>query len=209
MTPPRKRRIVTDDDESDTAAQDSRADTAPKAQENQSPNNLPPRAAIPADPAEPVANSDHVVHPSIVATHEGTSAQPVVCNSTSSDDDENDIVEPGLSIIIQPSQRALKIEKKKKKQESPKKRQRVVSTRSSLRKPQEAIESSATSDSRSCEESDTNSKAMFPAAAALYRDSILSVRNKASSRNHKSAAEDLCPVCARFADFLKFFLPRN
>jgi hypothetical protein len=133
----------------------------------------------------------------------------VVCNSTSSDDDENDIVEPGLSIIIQPSQRALKIEKKKKKQESPKKRQRVVSTRSSLRKPQEAIESSATSDSRSCEDSDTNSKAMFPAAAALYRDSILSVRNKASSRNHKSAAEDLCPVCARFADLLKFFLPRN
>jgi hypothetical protein len=230
MTPPRKRRIETDDDESD-AVPDTLHATRLTSQAEAS-HATPPRAAQEQDqkpriPISPAAERTNAVQtatkpvvtsqPSISETHEGTSANPVVCHDTSSDDDENIIDKPGIAVIMQkptakqdqtssPNTKSPTSRTSTKKPQTKKKKQCGKPSRSKLCKPDEAIESSATSDSRSCEESDSNAKVLFSDAAEFYRSSILGVRNKASARNRKSAAEDLCPVCARFADFLKFFL---
>lgn len=231
MTPPRKRRIETDDDGSDAAADTSYATPLPTSRAQAS-HATPPPAAQEQDqkpkihdspavertnPVQTATKMDITAQPPISETHAGSSANPVVCHDTSSDDDDNIIEERGIAVILQrptveqtqtssPNTKSPTSRKSTKKPQSKKEKQSVKPSRSNLRKPQEAIESSATSDSRSCEESDSNTKALFTDAAELYRASIMGVRNKSSARNRKSAAEDLCPVCARFADFLKFFI---
>jgi hypothetical protein len=226
MTPPRKRRIETDDDGSDAAPDTSQASALPTSQAQAAPATPQPAAqgqdqkprlldSPAAERPNPVQNATTM--PSISETHAGSSANPVVCHNTSSDDDSNLIEEQGIAVILQrptaeqnqtssPNTKSPTSRKSPKKPQTKKERQSGKPSRSNLRKPQEAIESSATSDNRSCEESDSNAKGLFPDAAELYRASIMGVRNKSSARNRKSAAEDLCPVCARFADFLKIFI---
>ena len=229
MTPPRKRRIETDDDGSDSAHNTSQASPLPTSQA-QAAHATPPPAAQEQDkkqrlldspaaerPVQNATKTDITVQPTISETHAGSSANPLVCHDTSSDDDDNIIEEKGIAVILQrptaeqkqtssPNTKSPTSRKRAQKLQTKKEKQSGKPSRSNLRKPQEAIESSATSDSRSCEESDSNAKSLFPDAAELYRASIMGVRNKSSARNRKSAAEDLCPVCARFADFLKFFI---
>lgn len=223
MTPPRKRRIETDDDGSDAAPDTSQASALPTFQAQaahatpqpatQEQDKKPRLLNSPAaEGPNPVQNAFKM--PSISETHAGSSANPVICPNTSSDDD---IEEQGISVILQrhtaeqnqtssPNTKSPTSRKSPKKHQTKKERQSGKPSRSNLRKLQEAIESSATSDSRSCEESDPNAKALYPNAAELYKASIMGVRNKSSASNRKSATEDLCPVCARFADFLKFFI---
>ena len=232
MTPPRKRRIETDDDGSDSAhntsqasplptsqAQAAHATPPPTAQEqDKKPRLLDSPAAERTNPVQNATKMDITVQPTISETHAGSSANPLVCHDTSSDDDDNNVIEEqGIAVILQrptaeqkqtssPNTKSPTSRKSAQKPQTKKEKQSGKISRSNLRKLQEAIESSATSDSRSCEESDSNAKALFPDAAELYRASIMGVRNKSSARNRKSAAEDLCPVCARFADVLKFFI---
>jgi hypothetical protein len=70
---------------------------------------------------------------------------------------------------------------------------------------EEASESSAESDDRSCEETDRNAKALFTEASNVYRSSILGVRNKSNALQDWRVATEPCSICDRFAEFLQFF----
>jgi hypothetical protein len=208
-TPNRNRRIETDDDEP----------LVPPAQSGADQNLISPQA------------------------DEGSRSNPVACdsNTPTSDDDDNGIEEPGLSVVLQspkastiqplhhasPSSAAVsttvasqqchdtpKRDSSRPKKNTSKSSSKPQSSRSqrSLNKSKkrkrygaEASESDAFTDSRSCEESDRNAKGMFASASDLYRSSILGVRNKTSALKDLRDATSMCPVCARFAEFLKFF----
>jgi hypothetical protein len=216
LTPTRRRRIVTDDDDSDT--------------------HVPVTAsALPIVPAPPMVTS---------ALSSGTRADPVMCDDSPQDDEEgNEILEPGMAILMLPpisaasencskpqtgrteADKSVTLNKTPHNQptfdkpqciESRPDRRSKTNSKRKYRKstPQrlrrrvaedEAIESEASTDRRTCEESDDQAKSMFPDASELYRSSILGVRNKSSALQDMRAATIVCPICARFAEFLKFF----
>jgi hypothetical protein len=183
-----------------------------------------------------------------LAPSPGTRANPVVCDDSPQDDEEgNEIVEPGMAVLMLPpnptasqdcpkqqtghteSDQHKSISLHKTPQNHPivsmdtpqciesrpdrlsksnSKRKNRKSTPQRLRRrvtEDEAIESNASTDRRTCEESDEQAKSMFPDASELYRSSILGVRNKSSALQDMRASTIVCPICARFAEFLKFF----
>ena len=114
MTPPRKRRIETDDDGSDSAHNTSQASPLPTSQA-QAAHATPPPAAQEQDkkqrlldspaaertnPVQNATKTDITVQPTISETHAGSSANPLVCHDTSSDDDDNIIEEQGIAVIL-------------------------------------------------------------------------------------------------------------
>jgi hypothetical protein len=174
---------------------------------------------------------------------EGSRSNPVACdsNTPSSDDDDNGIEEPGLTVILQSPKPSSTIQplhhaspsaavsttvaseqchntpkrdstrpkkntsKSSSKPQSSRSQRSLNKSKKRKRHDAEASESDAYTDSRSCEESDKNAKGMFASASDLYRSSILGVRNKTSALKDLRDETSMCPVCARFAEFLKFF----
>jgi hypothetical protein len=208
-TPNRNRRILTDDDEP-----------------------LVPTAQSAADQNTIASQGDA-----------GSRSNPVACdsNTPSSDNDDNGIEEPGLSVILQSPKTSSTIQpvhlasssaavsttvasqqchatpkrdssrtskntsKSSSKTQLSKSQGSLNKSRKRKRHVAEASESDALTDSRSCEESDENAQGMFASASEMYRSSILGVRNKTTALKDLRDATSMCPVCARFAEFLKFF----
>jgi hypothetical protein len=226
-TPNRSRRIETDDDEPLVPPGQSAADRTPVS------SQVPPGQSA----------ADQTPVPSQVV--EGSRSNPVECDSNpqSTDDEDNEIEEPGLSVVMRSSkpsstkqplhpasssaavpvnttvasqqrrvtpkkdsnQTSNQRSKSGSKMQSPRSQESLKKSRKRERIVAEASESDALTDNRSCEESDGNAKGMFASASDLYRSSILGVRNKTSALKDLRDGTSMCPVCARFAEFLKFF----
>jgi hypothetical protein len=210
-----------------------------------SPNRTPNRnRRIETDDDEPLvppAQSAADRNPISSQADEGSRSNPVECdsNAPSNDDDDDEIEEPGLSVVLRSSQPSSTMQpqhptspsaavsttvasqqrhdtpnsKRDSSQNSTNRRSKIQSpktkrsqnSRKRNRLVAEATESDASTDNRGCEESDGNAKGMFASASDLYRSSILGVRNKTSALKDLRDATSMCPVCARFAEFLKFF----